>query len=474
MVWLNEAQHYFGDPRTGERIAAAVHSLLTTSERRPVLILGTLWPQYAESYSALPTPGSLDPYSRVRELLAGRTVIIPDAFDQEALRTAVSYAQEGDVLLADSLTRTGSDGHVTQDLAGAPALLERYDLARPTAKAVLNAAIDARRLGASLDLPHAFLTAAAEGYLTDRDYGELTDDWSEAAFTDLARLVHGRQTPLRRLTPRPQWRPPSGPMPSTLTTARAGRSFRLADYLEQHGRAVRRHICPPASFWQAAHTHLLQVGDLYEIALAARNRHRLQWAHDLLLRAADEGHPKALVEVAKSHAANDELQRAEELLQRAAQAGHTAALIQLAALRTGAGDQEGAEKLLQQAADNGNTHALVTLMRMREASGDPEGAEILYRKVSESGRTKRQVSLEKREDRTPADPNVQLTAANVHGRRFVSLVKRRDHRRGVGTLLRRAVDESHASALVDLARMREAAGDHDGAEAMLRRAADEG
>ncbi|MET9106691.1 hypothetical protein [Streptomyces zhihengii] len=53
VVWLNEAQHYLGDPRTGERIAAAVHSLLVQPERGPVLVLGTLWPEYAAQYKTL-------------------------------------------------------------------------------------------------------------------------------------------------------------------------------------------------------------------------------------------------------------------------------------------------------------------------------------------------------------------------------------------------------------------------------------
>jgi DNA-binding Xre family transcriptional regulator len=84
VVWLNEAQHYLGDPGAGERIAAALHTLLSTPERAPVLVLGTLWPEYATQYAALPAPGGPDPHSRVRELLAGRTVRIPEAFDGRA------------------------------------------------------------------------------------------------------------------------------------------------------------------------------------------------------------------------------------------------------------------------------------------------------------------------------------------------------------------------------------------------------
>ncbi|WP_346770318.1 hypothetical protein [Streptomyces sp. Z423-1] len=96
VVWLNEAQHYLGGRAAGERIAAAVHRLLVDEERGPVLVLGTLWPEYAAKYTALPTPGEQDPYSRVRELLAGRTLAVPDAFDTAALATATARAEGGD------------------------------------------------------------------------------------------------------------------------------------------------------------------------------------------------------------------------------------------------------------------------------------------------------------------------------------------------------------------------------------------
>ncbi|MER7826288.1 hypothetical protein ABTX85_27445 [Streptomyces sp. NPDC096097] len=105
VVWLNEAQHYLGDRAAGERIAAAVHRLLVDETRGPVLVLGTLRPEYAHRYTALPRPGAEDPHSRVRALLAGRTQAVPDAFDTTALATAAALAEQGDRLLADALTR---------------------------------------------------------------------------------------------------------------------------------------------------------------------------------------------------------------------------------------------------------------------------------------------------------------------------------------------------------------------------------
>ncbi|MFB7269606.1 hypothetical protein [Streptomyces sp. NPDC056244] len=100
VVWLNEAQHYLGDARVGEQIAAAVHALLTDTGRRPALVLGTLWPEYARQYTALPAPGSADQHSRVRELLAGRTLTVPETFNAPALAAAAQLAVNGDQLLA--------------------------------------------------------------------------------------------------------------------------------------------------------------------------------------------------------------------------------------------------------------------------------------------------------------------------------------------------------------------------------------
>ncbi|MFD0382277.1 hypothetical protein ACFQ2B_07035 [Streptomyces stramineus] len=374
VVWLNEAQHYLGNPQLGERIAAAIHTLLTHPKRRPVLVLGTLWPEYADQYTVLPHAGSPDPHSRVREILAGRTLTIPDTFDQDALRTAAVLAQDGDQLLADALTRAHDHGRVTQDLAGAPELLRRYEHGAPTAKAVLHAAMDARRLGVGLHLPQTFLTDAAIDYLSDQDYDELTDDWAEAAFADLARPVHGKQAPLRRTGARPRRRPPGSPTSTPAPSSVTGPAFRLADYLEQHGRTARLGLCPPASFWAAAYAHLTHPDDLGNLALAAERRHRLQWAHHLRLRAADAGHPYSLNCLARIWEEAGDMEGAEALYRRAADAGDADALFLVAERRKAVGDREGAEALYQRAADAGRTDALVDLVELKEEAGDWEGS----------------------------------------------------------------------------------------------------
>ncbi|WP_405483246.1 helix-turn-helix domain-containing protein [Streptomyces anulatus] len=517
VVWLNEAQHYLGDRVAGERIAAAVHRLLVTVERGPVLVLGTLWPEYAARYTALPSPGESDPYSRVRELLAGRVLNVPESFDAPALAAAAALAESGDRLLDDALSRAGAEGRVTQDLAGAPELINRYRHATPAAAAVLKAAMDARRLGVGLHLPQAFLTDAAADYLTDTDYDQLTDDWAEQAFAELAALVHGKQAPLRRTTPRTRRRP-GAPAPSSAAhsaaPSTAGPVFRLADYLEQHGRTSRTHLCPPASFWHAAHTHLTDPGDLGNLTDAAESRHRLQWAHCLRQRAADHGNPDALYRLALMREESGDREGAEALAQQAAERGHTNAPHFLAGVRERAGDREGAEALAWQAANQGSPDTLYHLAGMRERAGDREGAEALVVQATNHGHTGAPISValirqqggdqegaevlaqqaidrgessvllcilammrEQAGDSDGAEPLYRQAVA--HGNtdamyQLAGIRERAGDSDGAEPLYQQAAERGHSSALLRLAAMRERAGDRDGAEALVRQTASRG
>ncbi|MCX5009212.1 sel1 repeat family protein [Streptomyces sp. NBC_00638] len=481
VVWLNEAQHYLGDRAAGERIAAAVHRLLVSPERGPVLVLGTLWPEYAHQYTALPDAEAEDPHSRVRELLSGHILTVPDAFDTHALAAAAAAAEGGDRLLADALTRARADGRITQDLAGAPELLTRYQQASPAATALLKAAMDARRLGVGLHLPQAFLTDAATDYLTDVDYDQLTDDWAERAFAELAELVHGKQAPLRRATPRAPRRPP---VPSTADAPApppAGPVFRLADYLEQHGRTTRRRLCPPDSFWHAAHTRLTHPDDLSNLSQAAGKRHRLQWAHALLHRAADLGSTDVLLHLAEIRKETGDRQGAEHLLRQAADHGSTEALYHQADMRGKAGDREGAVRLLRQAADHGSIHALTRLTLAREGNGDREGANALALKAAGHGSTSllHFLAVKRKEagDREGAERLLRQAAdhGNAEALRQLALMREEaGDREGAETLALKAQDHGDISALYHLALMRKATGDGEGAETLALQAEDHG
>ncbi|MFE7099292.1 tetratricopeptide repeat protein, partial [Streptomyces erythrochromogenes] len=447
VLWLNEAQHYLGHSQLGEQVAAALHGLLTDSDRGPVLVLGTLWPEYERDYRAMPSPDRPDPHSRVRELLAGRTISVPSTFDEDALCRAAALADEGDELLADALTRASVHGQLAQDLAGAPELLQRYEHSTPAARALLEVAMDARRLRVGLHLPQTFLTDAATDYLNDSEYEQLTDDWAEAAYSELARPVHGKQAPLRRTAARPERRLPGSPL--VTPTAGAGPAFRLADYLEQHGRTTRGPLCPPASFWHAAHSHLTHPNDLNNLAMEAYIRHRLQWEHHLSHKAAQAGNPYALAALAEQRTEAGDHDGAEALYRQAADAGDPEALIRLAERREEAGDHDGAEALYRQAADAGDPEALSWLAEIHEDVGDREGAEALYRQAADAG-----------------DPGALF--------QIVRMREEARDREGAEALCQEAASSGDTFALMQLAEMREYAGDHDGAEALYREAAEKG
>jgi hypothetical protein len=212
VVWLNEAQFYLdvADGGLGERVAAGLRELLRDPDRAPVLVLATLWPQFWDTLTARPPDGA-DPHAQARELLAGHDITVPAGFTQAQLD---QLARAGDARL--TLAATGAqDGQVIQFLAGAPELLARYRNAPPAAAALINAAMDARRLGLGIGMPQGFLAAAAPGYLTGADWGVLGENWEnvlQEAWDYAAIPCKGVPGPLTRSPPaRPAMTHPARP-----------------------------------------------------------------------------------------------------------------------------------------------------------------------------------------------------------------------------------------------------------------------
>jgi hypothetical protein len=240
VVWLNEAQFYLDPPASGlgERIAAGLRELLRDPGRAPVVVLATLWPQFWDALTVRPGKGEADVHPQARELLSARDISVPAAFTAAQLQQPDVAADPRLTLAANS----AEDGQVVQFLAGAPELMARYHNAPPAAAALLNAAIDGRRLGMGIALPLTFLEAAAPGYLTDADWDGLAEDWLEQALTYTAAPCKGIRAPLTRVRPRT----------SDTAIQATGATYRLADYLEQHGRHARGPYVPTPKSWRAA------------------------------------------------------------------------------------------------------------------------------------------------------------------------------------------------------------------------------
>jgi hypothetical protein len=280
VVWLNEAQYYLGPADgTGERVAAGLRDLLRKQDRRPVLMLATLWPRFWDALTDRP-PGDADPHAHARELLTGHNIQVPSVFTPTQLRE-LQHATDLRLTQAAAKSR---DGQVIQYLAGARELLDRYRTASPAAQALIHTAMDARRLGMRPALPRAFLEAAASGYLSDADWDLLDDDWLGQALGSTAKPAKGLRGPLTPIRPRPA--------PGAPASTGSGSAWQLADYLDEHGRRTRREEIPPASFWAAA-TSCADPADLGILGKAARDRGLYREAARLHKQASAHGDARA-------------------------------------------------------------------------------------------------------------------------------------------------------------------------------------
>jgi len=334
VVWLNEAQSYLlgADPLLSERISAGLRTLLDDPERGPVLILATMWPEYWATLTARPAPGVPDRHAQARELLSGTDLQVPDAFrgaDLRALRTAAT----SDPRLRHAVTHADS-GRVTQHLSGAPELLQRSRNAPATTRAIINVAIDARRLGHPPALPSTLLQDAAVGYVHDVDRQQAGDDWVDRAFAYALEPCHGVPGPLSIVR--------AGP--DELFRAFGPPAYRLADYLEQVGREERADVFPPGTFWDAIVESVRDPDVLHTIGGQAERRGR-------------------------NH-------RAAQLYRRSAEFGGVEALEGLGRLRLQAGDLAGAESYYVLAAGRGSIDALESRSWLRELLGHHTDEEV--------------------------------------------------------------------------------------------------
>ena len=123
------------------------------------------------------------------------------------------------------------DFGVTEVLAGAPELIRRFEQATPTQRAILNAAIDARRLGLQGPLTAQNLSALARASMTDPHAGQALFARAMDELTEKRRAT-APLIPVRR---------------------RDGQAlgYTVADYLLQRATAERRAVPVNARMWDA-------------------------------------------------------------------------------------------------------------------------------------------------------------------------------------------------------------------------------
>jgi len=199
-------------------------------------------------------------------LSAGVRDIALSTFSDTERATATALART-DSRLATAVS--DPDYTVTEVLAGARQMVRRYEQATEAPKAVLHAAVDARRVGIQSVLTEGLLRTAARGYLASI---HPDDAWFSTAMAELT----------SRRRPHDVATAPLISIPNADRTEILG--YAPADYLLQRLVRQRRRERIPEATWQAFSTHVNDRGDLSRLAESAHHRMLYRIAEPLYRR----------------------------------------------------------------------------------------------------------------------------------------------------------------------------------------------
>ncbi|MCA1648128.1 MAG: hypothetical protein LC797_22610, partial [Chloroflexi bacterium] len=279
IVWLDELQRFLDgpylSPGSTSITASAIRRLLDAPTS--VIVVGTLWPQYATQLRAVePDPTTRQPRSLYPNAV---DVLVDHRLHEVSLRTfsaeerhAAARLASQDPRLAEALA--DRNYNITEVLAGARELVRRYEQATEEQQVILHAAIDARRLGIQAPLTKRLLVAAGRGYLTTL---HPDDAWFPPALAELTSSDRPRDRATAPLIPVPN------PDHSTVL------GYAVADYLLQQLARKRRSTRLSAVTWHALIDHTDNQYDLLRLALNADDRLLYCYAEPLYRRLAAVG-----------------------------------------------------------------------------------------------------------------------------------------------------------------------------------------
>jgi thioredoxin-like negative regulator of GroEL len=417
VVWLDELQRYLdagGGPPVG-----VVRALVGAG----TVLVATIWPHEYTTRTAARVPGRPDPFANDREVLGlARVIDVPDTFSPTERRSAEDLA---DTDRRIRMALDSPDAGFTQVLAAGPELVRRWETAPdPYGRAVITAALDARRVGATAPVSREFLEAAAAGYLTTREQATAPATWLDRALDYATGPLHGATAVLSPVA------------------AGMGRisGYTVADYLHQHALRTRRTTPLTDQAWQALVDHH-HPHDTLRLADNAARRGRPAHALALYQHAANTGNESAairLVQLLAEHGRVDELRA-----------------------RADAGDEYAADWLADLLTEQGRIDEALSMLRARADTGDSSAARRLADLLAKQGHVD--------ELRARADPGDGFT---VH--RLADLLIKHGHIEEALTLLRTRADIGRADAAERLADLLAKHGHVDEALSMLRAEADAG
>jgi TPR repeat protein len=278
ILWLDETQTYL-DGAEGRAIAVALRQVLTSGPG-PVAVIGTMWPGHWER---LTTDGdAAAPARRLLTLSSAHKIVVPSAFRTlgHSDGLVLSAAAREDYRLAVAQKTAGPERKVIQVLAGGVRLLELYDEQfDPRTKAIITAALDARRLGHHPAIPIELIRTAAPGYLTDAER-VAEEGWFELALKRATRPVYGVSSLQRVRTGSKQTIGPAD-------------SVEVHDYLVENAQRPESDEIVPEALWRALGEHHSSDRDAHLLAASAIDRSHYRLAASFLVRGTLAGLPEA-------------------------------------------------------------------------------------------------------------------------------------------------------------------------------------
>ncbi|MBW4717321.1 tetratricopeptide repeat protein [Saccharothrix obliqua] len=401
VVWLDELQRFLpgpyfvsADTAQHEPVTAGALRRLLDSDT-PVVVLATLWPDYLDQLRATDTvdnvtrprhPGSTD------VLALQPTQLRVNTFTETEKRRARELGVQDPRLAMTAASN--AEFNVTETLAGAPRIVQRYDEASASRLAVVHAAVDARRLGIQGPLTEDLLREAARGYLTDI---HPDDAWFDEALHDLRRNDRREDAA-------------TAPLLIVPTADRRGvLGYTVTDYLLQVLLRQRRSQLLTETTWQALIHHVSHPDDRWRLADGAFRRLQYRQAEHLYspLVVEDNLAARRLVNLLA-------MQGRENELRVRANGGDSVAAIGLANLLAKRGELEHACDVLRPHAD-----------------GDRQAAAWLNRWLEQLGATRELRDRAEAGDRSAATNLVDLLGGQGRLAEARAIARFSDHQAGV-------------------------------------------
>jgi hypothetical protein len=371
VVWLNDIPTFLG----AEGLTAATVRRLLADRERPVLLVGTIWP---DLFDALTRPAATDGTQQdlgrdareILSVLATRFDLTSDfsRHEQERARALAHH----DPRLAEATHL--NDPHIAQTLAAAPELIRRWrNPANPYGAAVITAAVTARRCGHPEPIPESVLRPLAEHVLAPTERATAPTDWFTEALDWARQPVRGKAAPLT-------------PHASSVGTIDG---HRVSDVLVEH--AATNPDAPghtiSAESWRLLLAHAAP-GACADIGRSAYlELEKPDSAQRAFFRAAEAGDARGMFNLGYLLEKRGDEAEAESWYRRAADAGNAAAMTNLGILLKERGDEAAAEVWWRRAAAAGSAAAMFNLGYLLEERGDEAQAESWWRRAAKAGST---------------------------------------------------------------------------------------